>query len=198
MSTKPKSLQLQKQELVRSTIHDAAIELFAVKGFEESTVEEIADAAGVSRRSFFRYFESKDDLLAQSTLSFGAALDAAIKTAPRDSTPLELLREASLSATRHASSLPRIRKTIEIAAKSATARQAYLSRMPEVEDNLSAAYAARLKDVPGHRMRARLLASLTLTITNVAIASWFKGEYKDLASSSKQVFQSLSHIFSEL
>ena len=72
------TLQVRKQELVRDAIYDAAIDLFAVKGFEETTVEEVAQAAGVSRRSFFRYYATKDDLLAQGVLKYGSALTAAI------------------------------------------------------------------------------------------------------------------------
>lgn len=197
MSTTPKTLMARKQQLVRDAVSDAAIELFAAKGFDETTVDEIAEAAGVSRRSFFRYFASKDDLLAQSTLNYGAALTAAIETAPRDSAPLELLREAVLSMTRHAASLSHTRKSVEIAAKSASARQAYTSRLPEVEDNLARAYAARLKSSAGDETKPRLLAGLTLTITNVAIASWFKGEYRELSTSSRHVFQSLSRLFAE-
>ena len=82
-------LQLRKQELVRDTIYDAAIDLFAAKGFDETTVEEIAQAAGVSRRSFFRYYASKDDLLAQSVVQYGSAITKAVETCP-----------ASLSACR--------------------------------------------------------------------------------------------------
>src|SRR5437899_1533793 len=50
------TLQARKQRLVRDAIWDAAIDLFAQEGFDETTVDDIARAAGVSRRSFFRYF----------------------------------------------------------------------------------------------------------------------------------------------
>jgi AcrR family transcriptional regulator len=50
------TLQVRKQELVREAIWDAAANLFTEKGFDETTVEDIAAAAGVSRRTFFRYF----------------------------------------------------------------------------------------------------------------------------------------------
>ena len=58
-----KSLQSRKRQLVQDAIYEAAIDLFTKKGFDETTVEELAEAAGISRRSFFRYFQSKDDLL---------------------------------------------------------------------------------------------------------------------------------------
>jgi AcrR family transcriptional regulator len=51
-------LQARKQQVVRDAIHDAAIGLFAVKGFDKTTVDEIAEAAGISRRSFFNYYVS--------------------------------------------------------------------------------------------------------------------------------------------
>jgi len=63
------SIQKRKRLLVRNTIWDAAIALFDKRGFDQTTVDEIAKAAGVSRRSFFRYFASKDDLLAQGMIT---------------------------------------------------------------------------------------------------------------------------------
>src|ERR1700689_1428031 len=91
------TLQVRKQQLVRDAIYDAAIELFAVKGFDETTVEEVAQAAGVSRRSFFRYFASKDDLLAQNVVKYGAILSAAIAACPPTLGPMEIVRETVLS-----------------------------------------------------------------------------------------------------
>ncbi|QUH02963.1 TetR family transcriptional regulator [Saccharopolyspora erythraea] len=48
---------------VRSALALAAMDLFASQGFEATTVDQIADAAGVGRRTFFRYFRSKEDVV---------------------------------------------------------------------------------------------------------------------------------------
>src|SRR5690625_705281 len=53
----------QGRQFIRSTLTLSALDLFAAKGFEATTVDEIAHAANVGRRTFFRYFKSKDDVL---------------------------------------------------------------------------------------------------------------------------------------
>ena len=47
----------------RGAVTRTALELFAERGFEETTVDDIADALGVSRRTLFRYFASKNDMV---------------------------------------------------------------------------------------------------------------------------------------
>jgi len=46
----------------RAEIEQAAFGLFGHRGFEQTTVDEIAAAAGIGRRTFFRYFPSKNDV----------------------------------------------------------------------------------------------------------------------------------------
>ncbi len=53
----------QGSSLVRQRIADAGRELFLAQGYEQTTVEAIAERAGVARRTFFRYFPSKDDVI---------------------------------------------------------------------------------------------------------------------------------------
>ena len=65
------TLQERKQQVVRSAIWDAAIDLFVEKGYDETTVDEVAERAGVSRRSFFRYFSSKSDLVSAGMATYG-------------------------------------------------------------------------------------------------------------------------------
>lgn len=191
------NLQVRKQQLVREAIYDAAIELFAVKGFDETTVEEVALAAGVSRRSFFRYFASKDDLLAQNVVKYGSILSAAIIACPPTLGPMEIVRETVLSVARESVAQPRTRQIIEISERSASARQAHHSRMLDVEDVVAAAFAGRLRSASKDELKPRLLASLTLSVMNVAIISWFRGEYQDLSTAARQVFTTLARISCE-
>jgi len=191
------NLQVRKQQLVREAIYDAAIELFAVKGFDETTVEEVAQAAGVSRRSFFRYFASKDDLLAQNVVKYGSVLSAAITACPPTLGPMEIVRETVLSVARESVAQPRTRQIIEISLRSASARQAHHSRMLDVEDVVATAFAGRLRSGSKDELKPRLLASLTLSVMNVAIIAWFRGEYQDLTTAARQVFATLTRISCE-
>ena len=65
------SLRERKHEFVLKEIERAAWELFATVGFDRATVEEISRNAGVSRRTFFRYFRTKEELLSFSVEQFG-------------------------------------------------------------------------------------------------------------------------------
>src|SRR4051794_12298047 len=87
------SLQARKQQLVRDAIWDAAVELFVEKGFDETTVDDIAEAAGVSRRSFFRYFSSKNDLMSRGVLNYGTSLTDAVRACPASYSLSEVFRE---------------------------------------------------------------------------------------------------------
>lgn len=186
------ALKDQKQEVVREALYDAAINIFASNGFDETTVEEVAQAAGVSRRTFFRYFDSKDDLLAYAVVNYTKALAGALDACPAGYTPLQALHETVLAGMRYATAAEfRTRQVITISSRSASARQAYQSRMMDVEETLARAFAARFNDT----LRPRLLASVTLMVMNASIISWFQGQHKDAATAAKNVLSNVVSIF---
>jgi len=187
------SLQARKQELVRETLWTAAIDLFTRQGFEETTVDDVVASAGTSRRTFFRHFESKRDLMSHPVLTYGASLTQAIESSPAQSTPAELFRHVVLQVARRTVSDSRTRQVMEIAAKYPAAREAQLSRIAEVQDRVAQAFAGRTND----EFTAHVLAGLTLSALSLAYRAWFAQGKKDINAAVEQVFAKFAAVLAE-
>jgi len=87
-------LRERKRRETLQRITDAGICLFVDKGYEATTIGEIAVAAGISRRTFFYYFRSKDDILLSLQSGMGAMIADAVRSAPQDKRPLDTIRDA--------------------------------------------------------------------------------------------------------
>lgn len=79
---------------MQSRIAQAAEALFVAKGFEETTVDEIAAAVGMSQRSFFRYFASKDEVVLDSVERLGEELVGALEARPPGEAEWDSLRRS--------------------------------------------------------------------------------------------------------
>jgi AcrR family transcriptional regulator len=66
--------------------------LFAEQGFEATTIDQIVDAAGMSRRTFFRYFSGKDELVLERMIETGEGVAAALDARPADEPVWKSLR----------------------------------------------------------------------------------------------------------
>src|SRR5687767_6815234 len=84
----------RKRQLVAGELRDAALMLLATKGFDAVTVDDIVAVAGVSRRTFFRYFASKEDVVVRFIADMGAGVVAELAARPRDEPPSTALRHA--------------------------------------------------------------------------------------------------------
>lgn len=194
---KKSGIREQKQEVVREALFGAAVELFATKGFEETTVDEVAQAAGLSRSTFFRLFDSKDDLLTYPMVNYAAVLMGAIRACPPGSSEFDVLENtvlAGIAFTLHTE--VRTKQVIDIAGRSTTARQAYLSRTMDLEARLLEAYGERFLH-PASGMRPRLLASLTLTILNTSFWAWSCDAESNLQDVAIKVINELRSISSD-
>jgi len=189
------TLQARKQQLVREAIWDAATELFDKKGFDETTVDDIAQAAGISRRSLFRYFASKNDLMAHGMMILGEGLVDVITACPANYSPFEAVRHTVREVARRDAGNPRSRKIMAIGAKYPAARAAEVSRLPEVSDAVAKAFAGRkgCKD----DVTARVLAALTLETIFVTFRSWFEHGEEDIAATAELVLKALGRVVCE-
>lgn len=92
---KPGARERKRQE-TRTRIVDVAVKLFGAQGYEATTVDAIAVAAGISRRTFFHYFGSKDDVLLSMQSGLGERIVAALADQPEGLAPLEAVRRAMM------------------------------------------------------------------------------------------------------
>jgi AcrR family transcriptional regulator len=96
----PTGRRERKKQRTREALIDAAFTLFAEKGFEATTVEEIADMVDVSSRTFFRYFASKEDVVLTFHEEQFEAMKAALAAQPPETPVITAMREASVSVMR--------------------------------------------------------------------------------------------------
>jgi len=84
----------RKKDETRQALREAAHRLFAEKGFSRTTIDDITEAADVSRRTFFRYYDSKDDLLRTDVADLLPVMLAALRARPADEPPLAAILAA--------------------------------------------------------------------------------------------------------
>jgi AcrR family transcriptional regulator len=129
--TKP-GLRERKKQQTREKIERVALQLFADRGYDETTLADIADAADVSRRTIFAYFDSKEDILFCDEPLLFERLEQTLTQRPPGATTVDALREfvTSVSASDEQT---RLRKRIIGANKglrlSERARSAPLERL---------------------------------------------------------------------
>ena len=91
-------LRERKKQKTRETIVTVALGLFAERGYEQTTVAEIAEAAEVSPRTIFAYFQSKEDILFWDLPDLQERLAKALRERPEGATALDALREFILGS----------------------------------------------------------------------------------------------------
>ncbi|WP_296949335.1 TetR/AcrR family transcriptional regulator [uncultured Massilia sp.] len=82
----------RKRNATRARIAETGLQLFLRDGYEATTLDDIAAAAGISRRSFFSYFKSKDDLVLAWQAAAWQEVCAALRTVSPDTAPLDAVR----------------------------------------------------------------------------------------------------------
>ncbi|EFG77320.1 transcriptional regulator, TetR family [Mycobacterium parascrofulaceum ATCC BAA-614] len=97
---RPQSLRDRQRAQIRADIRRAAFRLFVERGYDTVTTEEIAAAAGVSPRTFFRHVPTKEDLLLAPVRHGGAAIVNLLEQRPANESPDVALINAIVTRTR--------------------------------------------------------------------------------------------------
>ncbi|WP_144123173.1 TetR family transcriptional regulator [Catellatospora sichuanensis] len=183
----------QHKQHTRTALEDAALTLFARQGYEQTTVEEIAAEAGVSVRTFFRYYSSKQHVL------FGDVghervdqLRGALTARPAGEAPLESVRVVlDESDITDEAELAQIRSRLRLLSEQPSLLSTYLVISEELRGLVSSFVAARC-GVPETHPYPLLVAGAAQTAWDSALWSWAGGHSPDLAGMRRSAFAQLT------
>jgi AcrR family transcriptional regulator len=161
----------KRRETLRR-ITDAGMCLFIEKGFEGATVDQIAAAAGISRRTFFHYFESKDDILLSLQSNVGELFADEVRRAEPGTSPFDVVRDAALRvcATIPSDDMLAIDRLMRGSASVQARKQASYRQQ---EEALFAALRERWPE-PARETRLRMLALVAVGATRLASETFNK------------------------
>lgn len=158
-------LRDRRRAATRQDIAEAALRLFERQGFDSTTVEQIADAAGISLRTFYRYCSSKDETLTFGLISGPAQLASAIR-ARRALPLLEAVIAAFVLETERGSRRNHLRLVISTPAL----RSAWLAAGREAQDDLADVFLER--DETQSPLQARALSAAISGVLTTVIETW--------------------------
>ncbi|MEV6930342.1 TetR family transcriptional regulator [Dactylosporangium sp. NPDC051485] len=163
-------LRERKKLATRQALHEAAVALSIEHGLDKVTVEAIADAAEVSRRTFSNYFASKEEaLLFGDRMRVGLLVDA-VRERPAGEPPWAALTGAALDVQRRQGTRdPGWVAQVRLVRRHPSLAAQQVSTYASMEDELTAQVAARS---PGAPVRARLMAGAFLVAMRVAVHEW--------------------------
>ncbi|MEU1182975.1 TetR family transcriptional regulator [Streptomyces sp. NPDC005820] len=160
---------------MRDALVAAAFQLFLERGYEQTTVDDIVSLAGVGRRSFFRYFPSKEDVVFPDHERCLADMTAFLAASEEDAEPVRRVCDAArlvlqMYAENPSFSVQRYRLT-----KKVPGLRAYeLSVVWRYERALAAYLRGRFTDRSDGSLRADVIASAVVAAHNNALRSWLR------------------------
>lgn len=171
--TPASSMTERKRLLVRGELTEAAVELLATQGFEETTVDQIVTAVGMSRRTFSRYFDSKEDVIVHMLAEAGVRLCAELDDRPSDEPSAVALRRAlsvfdSMSVGNPAKMLRVSRLILDTPALLAR----FLERQSQWQTEMAGILARRAGLNPEVDLRPHLAAGVALAAFQTALRRW--------------------------
>ena len=185
-------LRERKKQRTRQALRQAAIELFLQRGFEATTIADITAAVDVAPRTFFAYFQSKEDVVLDEGAESFARAQQALQQRPPGEPLLAAFRQAALQIATGMQTQSEQERAVARIVRSSPAIQARIrDRMGQWEEQLAAMIAeerdAGPDDLESHVVAAALVGVLR-SVQRVAVATEMR---LDLTALMAQAFDLL-------
>ncbi len=176
-------LRERTRRAVQAEIGGTAMRLFLGRGFDATTMEQIANEAGISRRSLFRYFGTKEDIILGYLVEAGIVVRDALEARPASEPPWEALRAAFESLILDPEYSPeRNLKLSKMLYGTPSLRAGHLEKqlrwqellVPNIQKRLEEGTGGTSSDAPD--LRAQAIVACALTCLDVANEAWTRSE----------------------
>lgn len=173
MQERTMGLRERKKQRTRAELTEAAILLFTDRGFDATTIEDIVGEVEVSPRTFFRYFDSKEDVVIGFFDDMGVELRGMLAARPQGEAPFTAVRRALGALIELFTSEPeRVLAAKRLAYDTPAIRARLLDKHARWENGVTEELAARLGVDPERDPRPRLIASVALAAFSTAVSRW--------------------------
>ena len=174
MATTSSPLRLQTRAVVRSLLAQTAMQLFAEKGFDETTVEEVAAAAGVSRRTLFNYFRTKEDLALSGLAEQGEVIAARLGTRPADEDAWVSLRHSFMVLDEIETSPENRLEIVSMLFDNDSLRAGHAEKQARWTDLLAPLIEPKLPASEARSFQARAIVATAITCLQAATVEWLR------------------------
>ncbi|MEU7007196.1 TetR family transcriptional regulator [Streptomyces sp. NPDC046332] len=175
-------LRERKKQRTRNALLRVALELFTTQGYEQTTVDEIADAVEVSQRTFFRYFTSKEEVAFAVQRMVEEHFVQALVERPAQEGPLDAMRNAVLAswdtigeAIMEVVPVDMYLRTFQMIESTPALLAAHLRRTTEMEDTIARVVAEREGVDMDEDPRPRIVVAAFSGVMRVTGQLWGRG-----------------------
>ncbi|MEU4667916.1 TetR family transcriptional regulator [Amycolatopsis sp. NPDC023774] len=184
---------------LRRALSSAAVDLFVANGYEATTVDEIAAAAGVGRRTFFRYFDTKDDVLFANHDEIVTEMEQAFERADPSRDPVEVAcSTVSLVLDYYAADLDVSLKRFTLTRTVASLRDKEVATVDRYQRVLARYLQTRFAEQGDDTasLRAAVAAAAIAAANNHVLRRWLRsGGKDDIAASAARAFALVGEAF---
>ncbi|MFI1483447.1 TetR/AcrR family transcriptional regulator [Streptomyces sp. NPDC020747] len=181
----PTTLWDRTRQMASREILETALRLFIEQGYDETTIAQIAREAGVSQRTLFRYFGTKEDLLGGDQDRFGQVLTDTISELPADVGVWEALRAGVAAVLTLHDSREQALERFRLLHNTASLRAGWLEKRLRFQEDLLPLIETRMDAATGNEgAKARAVIATAFACLDAASITWVandgKGEIIDL------------------
>jgi AcrR family transcriptional regulator len=189
-TSSPEGLRERKKRETRQHIARVSLGLFLKNGYEETTLDRIAEAAGISRRTIFSYYKSKDDIVLTLQAAAWEALLAELLTTPPETAPLDAVYSALVNYLEPYES-EQVRASDGVMRASETLNMRKQAAYIEQEKALYATLCQVWQD-PHQFLSLRIVAMVSMGALRLALEAWgTPGNTRTAASCLEDIFAHL-------